>query len=31
VFVPELPLNGPGKIDRKVVQRQMTERFGALG
>lgn len=31
VFVPEMPLNGPGKIDRKVVQRQMTERFGTLG
>jgi acyl-CoA synthetase (AMP-forming)/AMP-acid ligase II len=31
VFVDELPLNGPGKIDRKVVQQLMRERFGALG
>jgi acyl-CoA synthetase (AMP-forming)/AMP-acid ligase II len=31
VFVDELPLNGPGKIDRKVVQRLMRERFGTLG
>jgi acyl-CoA synthetase (AMP-forming)/AMP-acid ligase II len=30
-FVAELPLNGPGKIDRKVVQRMMRERYGALG
>jgi acyl-CoA synthetase (AMP-forming)/AMP-acid ligase II len=30
-FVDELPLNGPGKIDRKVVQRIMRERYGALG
>ena len=30
-FVAELPLNGPGKIDRKVVQRMMRERHGALG
>ena len=30
-FVDELPLNGPGKIDRKVVQRMMRERYGALG
>jgi acyl-CoA synthetase (AMP-forming)/AMP-acid ligase II len=30
-FVNELPLNGPGKIDRKVVQRRLTERFGAIG
>ena len=25
-FVAELPLNGPGKIDRKVVSRLMCER-----
>ncbi len=31
VFVEELPLNGPGKIDRKVVQRLMRERFGTVG
>jgi long-chain acyl-CoA synthetase len=31
VFSDELPLNGPGKIDRKVVQRMMLERFGTLG
>ncbi|MGE0008257.1 MAG: class I adenylate-forming enzyme family protein [Parvibaculaceae bacterium] len=31
VFVDEMPLNGPGKIDRKVVQRLMRERFGTLG
>jgi long-chain acyl-CoA synthetase len=31
VFVDELPLNGPGKIDRKIVQRLMNERFGTLG
>jgi hypothetical protein len=30
-FVAELPLNGPGKIDRKVLQRVMRERYGALG
>jgi long-chain acyl-CoA synthetase len=30
-FVAELPLNGPGKIDRKIVQRMMRERYGALG
>jgi acyl-CoA synthetase (AMP-forming)/AMP-acid ligase II len=30
-FVAELPLNGPGKIDRKVVQRLMRERCGVLG
>jgi long-chain acyl-CoA synthetase len=30
-FVAELPLNGPGKIDRKVVQRMMRERYGAIG
>jgi long-chain acyl-CoA synthetase len=30
-FTDELPLNGPGKIDRKVVQRIMRERYGALG
>jgi acyl-coenzyme A synthetase/AMP-(fatty) acid ligase len=30
-FVSELPLNGPGKIDRKIVQRVMRERFGVLG
>jgi acyl-CoA synthetase (AMP-forming)/AMP-acid ligase II len=29
-FVVELPLNGPGKIDRKVVQRLMRERCGVL-
>jgi hypothetical protein len=29
--VDELPLNGPGKIDRKIVQRLMNERFGTLG
>ena len=31
LFVSEMPLNGPGKIDRKLVQRTLTERFGALG
>ena len=31
IFVEELPLNGPGKIDRRIVQRQMAERFGTLG
>jgi long-chain acyl-CoA synthetase len=30
-FVEELPINGPGKIDRKVVQRMMRERWGLLG
>ncbi len=30
-FAAELPLNGPGKIDRKVVQRMMRERHGSLG
>jgi long-chain acyl-CoA synthetase len=30
-FVAELPLNGPGKIDRKAVQSSLSERFGALG
>ncbi len=30
-FVEELPLNGPGKIDRKVVQGMMRERCGVLG
>ena len=30
-FVVELPLNGPGKIDRKVIQRMMRERYGAFG
>jgi long-chain acyl-CoA synthetase len=30
-FVTELPLNGPGKIDRKVVQRVMRDRYGAIG
>jgi long-chain acyl-CoA synthetase len=30
-FIAELPLNGPGKIDRKVVQRLMRERCGVLG
>jgi acyl-CoA synthetase (AMP-forming)/AMP-acid ligase II len=30
-FVSELPLNGPGKIDRKMVQRIMRERVGELG
>jgi long-chain acyl-CoA synthetase len=30
-FVAELPLNGPGKIDRKVVQRLMRDRCGVLG
>ena len=30
-FIDELPRNGPGKIDRKVVQRMMRERYGALG
>src|ERR1700678_940233 len=30
-FVTELPLNGPGKIHRKVVQRVMRDRYGAIG
>lgn len=30
-FVAEMPLNGPGKIDRKVVHRTLLERFGTLG
>jgi acyl-CoA synthetase (AMP-forming)/AMP-acid ligase II len=30
-FVGELPLNGPGKIDRKVVQHSLSKRFGVLG
>jgi long-chain acyl-CoA synthetase len=30
-FTDELPLNGPGKIDRKMVQRMMWERHGSLG
>ena len=30
-FVAELPLNGPGKIDRKVVQRILGERLGVIG
>jgi len=30
-FVAELPINGPGKIERRVVQRMMRERYGALG
>ena len=30
-FVAELPLNGPGKIDRKVVERMMRERYVTLG
>lgn len=29
VFVSELPLNGPGKIDRKIVARQMSEMLAA--
>jgi acyl-CoA synthetase (AMP-forming)/AMP-acid ligase II len=31
VFVEAMPLNGPGKIDRKVVERLMRDRFGTLG
>ncbi|MBN8997439.1 MAG: acyl--CoA ligase [Rhizobiales bacterium] len=31
VFVDQMPLNGPGKIDRKVVEKLMRERFGTLG
>jgi acyl-CoA synthetase (AMP-forming)/AMP-acid ligase II len=31
LFVAELPLNGPGKIDRKIVQRSMSEALGTLG
>jgi acyl-CoA synthetase (AMP-forming)/AMP-acid ligase II len=30
-FVEELPLNGPGKIDRKVVETIMRDRHGTLG
>jgi long-chain acyl-CoA synthetase len=30
IFVAELPLNGPGKIDRKVVQNEMRARFNVL-
>jgi acyl-CoA synthetase (AMP-forming)/AMP-acid ligase II len=30
-FVAELPLNGPGKIDRKAIQSSLFERFDALG
>jgi acyl-CoA synthetase (AMP-forming)/AMP-acid ligase II len=30
-FVAELPLNGPGKIDRKAVRDSLFERFGTLG
>jgi acyl-coenzyme A synthetase/AMP-(fatty) acid ligase len=30
-FVAELPLNGPGKIDRNAVRSSLSERFGALG
>jgi acyl-CoA synthetase (AMP-forming)/AMP-acid ligase II len=29
VFVEQLPLNGPGKIDRKLVAKQMREHIGA--
>jgi long-chain acyl-CoA synthetase len=31
LFVAELPLNGPGKIDRKLVQNEMRARFPNLG
>ncbi len=31
VFVAEMPLNGPGKIDRKVVQTILKQRFAMLG
>ncbi len=31
VFVAELPLNGPGKIYRKVVQNTLRKRFPTLG
>jgi acyl-CoA synthetase (AMP-forming)/AMP-acid ligase II len=30
-FVEEIPLNGPGKIDRKVVQQQVKALLGAAG
>jgi long-chain acyl-CoA synthetase len=30
-FAAELPLNGPGKIDRKMIERMMRERYGSLG
>jgi acyl-CoA synthetase (AMP-forming)/AMP-acid ligase II len=30
-FVDELPLNGPGKIDRKLVQQILRSRYGTLG
>lgn len=30
-FVTEMPLNGPGKIDRRIVQRIMSETYGVLG
>ncbi|MFO0997920.1 MAG: class I adenylate-forming enzyme family protein [Alphaproteobacteria bacterium] len=30
-FVAELPLNGPGKIDRKIVERTLAASFGTLG
>jgi acyl-CoA synthetase (AMP-forming)/AMP-acid ligase II len=30
-FVNEIPLNGPGKIDRNIVQKMMTELYGVLG
>lgn len=30
VFVEDMPLNGPGKIDRKIVQRRMAEAVGRL-
>jgi len=30
-FTEALPLNGPGKIDRKVVQKQVTELIGPAG
>jgi long-chain acyl-CoA synthetase len=30
-FVEELPLNGPGKIDRRAVQQAMRQRYGVLG
>ncbi|HVL58360.1 MAG TPA: fatty acid--CoA ligase family protein [Burkholderiaceae bacterium] len=31
LFVEQMPLNGPGKIDRKLVQRMLADRFGDLG
>jgi long-chain acyl-CoA synthetase len=31
IFVSAMPLNGPGKIDRKVVQQRVRERFPTLG